>query len=56
MTKILIISDSHGWTEELEIVKQRHKDEVDYMIHCGDSELSNAHREISGFVTVERKL
>lgn len=52
MTKILIISDSHGWTEELETVKQRHKDEVDYMIHCGDSELPNTSPEISGFVTV----
>ncbi|WP_112181535.1 MULTISPECIES: metallophosphoesterase [Paraliobacillus] len=39
MPKVLITSDSHGLTEELEIIKERHKDEVDQMIHCGDSEL-----------------
>jgi len=36
---VLIVSDSHGLTEEVQTVKERHKDEVDAMIHCGDSEL-----------------
>lgn len=37
MTKVLIVSDSHGLAEELSEIKERH--EVDYLIHCGDSEL-----------------
>ncbi|UCZ52152.1 metallophosphoesterase [Bacillus shivajii] len=37
--KALIMSDSHGWTEEVQQVVDRHKNEVDVMFHCGDSEL-----------------
>ncbi|WP_029268565.1 metallophosphoesterase [Virgibacillus alimentarius] len=37
MTKVLILSDSHGLTEEIERITDRHQSE--YMIHCGDSEL-----------------
>ncbi|PAV27711.1 YfcE family phosphodiesterase [Virgibacillus profundi] len=37
MTKVLIISDSHGLTEEFAHIKERHQ--LKYMIHCGDSEL-----------------
>lgn len=39
MGKILIVSDSHGLTNELKQLKEKNKGEVDYMIHCGDSEL-----------------
>ncbi len=53
MTKILILSDSHRWTEELDTVKKKHQAEVDLMIHCGDSELSANQPEMSGFVVVE---
>ncbi|MBS2969926.1 metallophosphoesterase [Metabacillus sp. KIGAM252] len=36
---VLIMSDSHGFTDELEEITARHKDEVAAVIHCGDSEL-----------------
>lgn len=37
--KILITSDSHGQTAELEELLDRHEKEVDAFYHCGDSEL-----------------
>ncbi|MGG1397787.1 metallophosphoesterase [Bacillus salipaludis] len=52
MSKILIVSDSHGMTKELEILRDRHMKDVDLMIHCGDSQLMPDHQAISGFVTV----
>ncbi|UQD52935.1 YfcE family phosphodiesterase [Bacillus methanolicus] len=42
MTKILIVSDSHGSKVELEKLLEKHGDEVDIMLHCGDSELSSS--------------
>ncbi len=53
MLKVLIISDSHGWEEEVMEIKQRHQHEVDAMIHCGDSELSHDSRELEGIHTVQ---
>jgi len=50
--KALIISDSHGWTRELNVIKERHIHEVDVMIHCGDSELDSSSREMEGFNAV----
>ncbi|WP_449537170.1 metallophosphoesterase family protein [Ferdinandcohnia sp. Marseille-Q9671] len=50
--KILIISDSHGLMKELTEIKERHKDEVDFMFHLGDSELSSRSEEMSGFSAV----
>lgn len=41
MTKVLILSDSHGLKKELETIVNKHKDEVDAFIHCGDSELDH---------------
>lgn len=38
MSKVLIVSDSHGLTSELETLKERHQ--VSEYIHCGDSELT----------------
>ena len=38
--KVLFVSDSHGLTAELEILVEKHQDEVDLFIHCGDSELA----------------
>lgn len=52
MAKILIVSDSHRWTEEVAAIKNKHQTEVELMIHCGDSELSEDHQEMSGFITV----
>ncbi|MFS0865546.1 metallophosphoesterase family protein [Fredinandcohnia sp. 179-A 10B2 NHS] len=50
--KALLISDSHGWTDELVKIKERHKNEVDFMLHCGDSELPSVSSEMSGFSAV----
>lgn len=52
MAKALIVSDSHGLTEELITLKDRHKSDIDLLIHCGDSELSTNAEELSGYVTV----
>ncbi|WP_144547852.1 metallophosphoesterase family protein [Bacillus sp. X1(2014)] len=52
MSKVLIVSDSHGLTKELRVIRERHLDEVDLMIHCGDSELSPDDEAISGYLTV----
>ncbi len=51
--KILIMSDSHGLTSEIEVIKKRHQEEVDLMLHCGDSELPNDSDELSGFKGVK---
>ncbi|WP_108669397.1 metallophosphoesterase family protein [Peribacillus acanthi] len=51
--KILIVSDSHGQTEILESLKKRHQDEVQAMVHCGDSELSSEDSALSGFKVVK---
>src|SRR5689334_21165614 len=52
MSKILIVSDSHGITKELEELKERHRSEVDLMIHCGDSELMADEKYMEGFAAV----
>ncbi|WP_066194509.1 MULTISPECIES: metallophosphoesterase family protein [Gracilibacillus] len=53
MPKVLIISDSHGWTDELVHIQERHRSEVDAMIHCGDSELMRSSDELAGFESVQ---
>ncbi|WP_017726681.1 metallophosphoesterase family protein [Halalkalibacterium ligniniphilum] len=50
--KALIISDSHGLKKELLDVIERHRDEVDVILHCGDSELDGAASELSDVNTV----
>lgn len=52
MSKILVVSDSHGMTEELAKIRERHLQGCDLMIHCGDSQLAAVDPAISGFVTV----
>jgi uncharacterized protein len=52
MSKVLIVSDSHGLTRELEVLRERHLDEVDLMIHCGDSQLDYEDKAITGYLTV----
>jgi len=52
MSKVLIVSDSHGYTKELQVLRERHIDEVDLMIHCGDSQLTPEDSYILGFLTV----
>lgn len=53
MSKILIVSDSHGQRSELEELKNRHGQEVKLMIHCGDSELSEQDIELQGYSVVK---
>ncbi|ALC81940.1 MULTISPECIES: metallophosphoesterase family protein [Bacillus] len=50
---ILIISDSHGDEEILKIISERHKDDVDLMLHCGDSELSPTHPYLKPYLVVK---
>ncbi|WP_188453484.1 metallophosphoesterase family protein [Virgibacillus oceani] len=50
MPKVLIVSDSHSLTNEVTQIKERHR--VDYMIHCGDSELDMDASELEGFLKV----
>lgn len=50
--KVLIMSDSHGLTHEIALIKERHREEVDAMIHCGDSELPLTAPEMKGFLSV----
>ena len=51
--QVLIVSDSHGSTTELEKVLHKHQDDIDYFIHCGDSELELEHPIIKKFHTVK---
>lgn len=50
--KVLIMSDSHGLTHEISIIKERHKHEVATMIHCGDSELTKNDPNMNGLIAV----
>lgn len=51
MYSVLIISDSHGLTYEIEEIKTRHQ--CEYMIHCGDSELPADASVLQDFITVK---
>ncbi|MBO0461431.1 metallophosphoesterase [Enterococcus sp. DIV1298c] len=50
--KALIVSDSHGATEELQSLRQKYEGTVDVMLHCGDSELPEDHLALQGFQVV----
>ncbi|MEH7112131.1 metallophosphoesterase [Neobacillus niacini] len=52
MSKVLVVSDSHGLTKELEVLRERHLSEVDLMIHCGDSELMSDDQVMNGYLAV----
>ncbi len=52
MAKILIVSDSHGLEEEVAQLAERHGNDADLMIHCGDSELPAGHPSMSDFAGV----
>nr|WP_319217898.1 metallophosphoesterase [uncultured Trichococcus sp.] len=42
MIKILAVSDSHGKKDILNELALRYTNQVDYFVHCGDSELSSS--------------
>ncbi|MBE4908186.1 metallophosphoesterase [Bacillus luteolus] len=50
--RALIVSDSHGLTNELVVLKDRHMTDVDLLIHCGDSELIHNADEMLQFISV----
>lgn len=50
---ILIISDSHGNEVILKYISERHKNDVDLMLHCGDSELSPSHPYLAPYLVVK---
>lgn len=50
MSEVLIVSDSHGLTEELKTIQERHP--IKWMIHCGDSELDFDAPELEQFYKV----
>lgn len=50
MTKVLILSDSHGLTDEITQITERHQ--LVYMIHCGDSELDMDAPKLEDFIKV----
>ncbi|MGJ9457124.1 metallophosphoesterase family protein [Oceanobacillus sp. CF4.6] len=50
MSKVLILSDSHGLMDEVSVIKERHQ--IKSMIHCGDSELDLDAQELEGFYKV----
>ncbi|WP_461200169.1 metallophosphoesterase family protein [Anoxybacillus sp. TBDG-1] len=49
---VLILSDSHGLTNELQTIVSRHKQHVDAVIHCGDSELTSDHAALQSMLVV----
>ncbi|NWQ42926.1 metallophosphoesterase [Bacillus sp. EB106-08-02-XG196] len=53
MSKVLVVSDSHGLTRELEVLRERNLGEVDLMIHCGDSEMMPDEKVMNGYLTVK---
>ena len=52
MPTVLITSDSHGFKDEVQQLKDQYKDKVDAMIHCGDSELDYDHPAMVDFLKV----
>src|SRR5699024_1935586 len=50
MVQLLIMSDSHGLTSEINTIKNRHG--LQHNIHCGDSELPYDAKELRNFTTV----
>src|SRR3954453_2636672 len=53
MSKVLVVSDSHGLTKELEDLRSRHLNDVELMIHCGDSEMMPDDKVMNGYLTVK---
>ncbi|WP_349408061.1 metallophosphoesterase [Pseudalkalibacillus sp. SCS-8] len=51
--RILVVSDSHGLTSELKEIQELHRNQVDVMVHCGDSELPSDHEHLSAFHNVQ---
>lgn len=51
MKKIVIMSDSHGYSDEIDMIRQRH--DADAVFHCGDSERMAEDAVLQGVMVVE---
>ena len=51
--KILVVGDSHSKKNILADLRDKYSNEVDYFIHCGDSELDPNSKWVSGYTIVE---
>lgn len=51
MKTIIVMSDSHGYSEGIQQIRQRH--EADAIFHCGDSEQMATDAELQGITVVE---
>ena len=51
--KILVVSDSHSKKNILADLRDKYSNEVDYFIHCGDSELDPNSKWVSEYTIVE---
>lgn len=51
--KILAVSDNHGSRTELQEILSRHETDIDYFVHCGDSEFSGDDPLLELFVKVQ---
>ncbi|OMP67525.1 metallophosphoesterase [Domibacillus epiphyticus] len=50
--RMLVVSDNHGWDSILTDLKRRYEENVDVMIHCGDSELLADNPAVEGYTIV----
>lgn len=50
--RFLVVSDSHGLTEELSIIFNRHEQEIEDAFHCGDSQLALVDEHLLPYRTV----
>ena len=50
--KVIIVSDNHGHSQILQKIYDRHAQEVDYFIHCGDSQLAADHPAMRYYLSV----
>ena len=51
MVELVIVSDSHGQSDRLVAIKQRHPN-AEHFIHCGDSMLPFHHEALTGYRVV----
>ncbi|MGL4337668.1 MAG: YfcE family phosphodiesterase [Turicibacter sp.] len=50
--KIVIVSDSHLNDKVLTTIRNRHLEEANIFLHCGDSQLMSGHPALEGYVVV----
>ncbi|CUM98359.1 MULTISPECIES: metallophosphoesterase [Turicibacter] len=49
---LVIVSDSHGDTNALSLIRERHLLDADLLIHCGDSQLPANHPLLNEYLSV----